>query len=84
VQISLDKMLDELRQQGELRTGKKEFLARLLARNMSVKAGEKLTEEEMQHIIDELFACELPYHSPGGKPTLITFTLEELAKRFRK
>ncbi|MFN5711847.1 MAG: DNA mismatch repair endonuclease MutL [Bacteroidota bacterium] len=84
VQISLDKMLNELRQQGELRTGKKEFLARLLARNMSVKAGEKLTEEEMQHIIDELFACELPYHSPGGKPTLITFTLEELAKRFRK
>ncbi|MFN5830738.1 MAG: DNA mismatch repair endonuclease MutL, partial [Bacteroidota bacterium] len=51
VQISLDKMLNELRQQGELRTGKKEFLARLLARNMSVKAGEKLTEEEMQHII---------------------------------
>jgi DNA mismatch repair protein MutL len=84
VQLSLDKMLNELRQQGELRTGKKEFLARLLARNMSVKTGEKLTEEEMQHIIDELFACELPYHSPGGKPTLITFTLEELAKRFRK
>ncbi len=84
VQISLDKMLNELRQQGELRTGKKEFLARLLARNMSVKAGEKLTEEEMQHIVDELFACELPYHSPGGKPTLITFTLEDLAKRFRK
>jgi DNA mismatch repair protein MutL len=51
---------------------------------MAVKAGEKLGEEEMQHIVDELFSCELPYHSPSGKPTLITFTLEELAKRFKK
>lgn len=84
LQHSLEKILDELKQQGELRTGKKEFLAKVLARNMSVKTGDKLGEEEMQHIIDALFSCELPYHSPSGKPTLITFTLEELAKRFKR
>ncbi|HRG59687.1 MAG TPA: DNA mismatch repair endonuclease MutL [Bacteroidia bacterium] len=84
LQQSIDKIIDEIKQQGEIRTGKKEFLAKVLARNMSVKSGEKLSEEEMQHIIDELFSCELPYHSPSGKPTLITFTLEELAKRFKR
>ena len=80
----IDKILDELKQQGELRTGKKEYLAKLLSQNMGVKPGDKLNDEEMQHIIDELFSCELPYHSPSGKPTLITFTLEELNKRFKK
>ena len=84
LQQSIEKILDEIKQQGEIRTGKKEFLAKVLARNMAVKAGEKLGEEEMQHIINELFSCELPYHSPSGKPTLITFTLEELAKRFKR
>jgi DNA mismatch repair protein MutL len=84
LQQSIEKILDEIKQQGEIRTGKKEFLAKVLARNMAVKAGEKLGDEEMQHIINELFSCELPYHSPSGKPTLITFTLEELAKRFKR
>jgi DNA mismatch repair protein MutL len=84
LQQSIEKILDEIKQQGEIRTGKKEFLAKILARNMAVKAGDKLGEEEMQHIINELFSCELPYHSPSGKPTLITFTLEELAKRFKR
>ncbi len=84
LQQSIEKILEEIKQQGEIRTGKKEFLAKVLAKNMAVKAGEKLGEEEMQHIIDQLFSCELPYHSPSGRPTLITFTLEELAKRFKK
>ena len=84
LQQSIEKILEEIKLQGEIRTGKKEFLAKVLARNMAIKAGEKLNDDEMQHIINELFSCELPYHSPSGKPTLITFTLEELAKRFKR
>jgi DNA mismatch repair protein MutL len=36
----------------------------------------------MTQLIDELFACDLPYSAPNGKPTLITLGLDELQKRF--
>jgi hypothetical protein len=31
-----------------------------------------------------LFACEMPYFTPGGKPVLITYTLQELDERFER
>ena len=34
----------------------------------------------MRSIIDNLFACQIPNTTAQGKPTLITLTLEELAK----
>ena len=63
---------------------RKEALASRLARSMAIPAGKKLTEEEMNDIIDRLFACEMPYYTASGKPTVITFSLEELDKRFDK
>lgn len=59
-----------------------------IAKSMAVAAamdyGKKLDGMEMNHIIDQLFACNAPYYSPSGKPTIITFTAEEIAKRFQK
>ena len=49
---------------------------------MSIKSGRKLKLEEMRSIIDNLFACQIPNTTAQGKPTLITLTLEELAKKF--
>ncbi|HEY6161887.1 MAG TPA: DNA mismatch repair endonuclease MutL [Bacteroidia bacterium] len=68
----------------ELKLDKRENLARSMARNMSIKAGKVLSNEEMNNLVDELFACEMPYASPNGKPTLTTFTLEDLERRFKK
>ncbi len=48
----------------------------------AVRAGEPLTVPEMQHLVDRLFATDLPLSCPHGRPTLIQFTLEELEKRF--
>ena len=36
----------------------------------------------LPHLIDELFACEMPNISLSGKPVISTFTLEELLQRF--
>jgi DNA mismatch repair protein MutL len=36
----------------------------------------------MQGLIDNLFACSVPYLSPSGKETIITITADELEKRF--
>ena len=68
----------------ELKSNKRENLARSMARNMSIKAGKVLTQEEMNNLIDELFACKMPYSAPSGKPTISNFSIDELDKRFKK
>lgn len=68
----------------ELKSDKRENLARSMARNTAIKSGKALTQEEMQNIIDELFACKMPYSTPGGKPTITTFSSDDLDKRFKK
>lgn len=68
----------------ELRTNKQENLARSMARNMAVKSGKSLTQEEMNNLVDELFACEMPYHTPSGKPTISIISIDELNERFDK
>jgi DNA mismatch repair protein MutL len=68
----------------ELKSDKRENLARSMARNMAIKSGKILSQEEMNNLIDELFACKMPYSTPNGKPTMTTFSTEELDKRFKK
>ena len=68
----------------ELKSDKRENLARSMARNTAIKSGKALSQEEMQNIIDELFACKMPYSTPSGKPTITTFSSDDLDKRFKK
>jgi len=66
----------------ELGTVRQEKLAARMAKSMAIPMGKKLGTEEMNDIIDRLFACDMPYYTASGKPTVITFSLEELDKRF--
>jgi DNA mismatch repair protein MutL len=70
--------------QSTLKLNKRDSLARALARNTSIKSGLALSTDEMNLLIDELFACEMPNTSISGKPVISTFTLEELLLRFEK
>jgi DNA mismatch repair protein MutL len=70
--------------QSALKLNKRDSLARALARNTSIKSGHALSPEEMNTLIDELFACEMPNISLSGKPVISTFTIEELIQRFEK
>lgn len=67
-----------------LKLDKRDNLARSLARNGAIKAGTKISLEEMNILIDQLFACQMPNISLSGKPIIITFTLAELLERFEK
>ena len=67
-----------------LKLGKRDNLARTLAKNAALKAGNKLSCEEMNNMIDQLFACNMPNASIGGKQIVVTFTLTELAEKFGK
>ncbi len=50
----------------------------------AVKSGEVLTIEEMQSLVDQLFACESPFFCPHGRPVIVTIELEELDKKFKR
>ncbi len=62
--------------------GQAQRIALGLARSSAVRQGQNLSEPEMSDLIDRLFACEQPYYTPDKKATIVTFTLDELAKRF--
>ena len=57
-----------------------ERLARLLARRAAAQVTPKLAEVEC--LLADLFACELPYCTPAGRPTLSEFGMSELERRF--
>ncbi len=83
VKFTLEKLLEQFKiNSSELKLDKKENLATSLARSASIKAGQKLSEEEMSALIDSLFACQMPYHLSNGKPTIISLDLEDLNKQF--
>jgi DNA mismatch repair protein MutL len=70
--------------QSGLKLDKRDNLARTLARNTAIKAGVNLSAEEMNALIDELFACQMPQVALSGKPIIVTFSLEELLQKFEK
>lgn len=70
--------------QQELKLSKRDSLARALAKNSAIKMGKALAPEEMNTLIDELFACKTPNFSVNGKPIIQTITLAELDKKFEK
>ena len=59
-------------------------LARSLARRSAIRPGTRLSPKEMRSLIDQLFACEMPYACPQGRPTIVKIPIEELDKRFRR
>ncbi len=50
----------------------------------AIKAGDKLTVQQMKIILDELANTKLPYTCPHGRPTIIKFTHHDLSKMFKR
>jgi len=70
--------------QSDLSIPLKENLARSLARRAGIKAGQKLVKEEMQALIDSLFACSTSNYSPDGLPTFFIFELRKIESYFNR
>jgi DNA mismatch repair protein MutL len=61
---------------------KNKHVARTLAKRAAIKSGVRLKAEEMNRLVDELFACREPQFAPDGKPCVSKLTLEDLSKMF--
>ena len=50
----------------------------------AIKAGDELNMRQIQALIGELFRTDLPYTCPHGRPSVIRFSAEDLAKMFKR
>lgn len=78
-------LLDQFKiNQSELSLPLNENLARALAKRACIKTGQKLVREEMQSLIDSLFACITPNYSPDGRPTFFIFDVTKIESYFNR
>jgi len=59
-----------------------ERIAMTFACKSAIKAGQRLSQREMQELFDQLFATELPHHDVHGRPTVVRLSGTELARKF--
>ncbi|MEP6685488.1 MAG: DNA mismatch repair endonuclease MutL [Verrucomicrobiota bacterium] len=80
----MHEVIDDLRSASQsssaLRLGE-DMIAKTVCRH-AVKANDPLRYLEIEKLIQDLLACDLPYCCPHGRPTMIQISLGELEKKF--
>jgi DNA mismatch repair protein MutL len=78
----LERVIDQYAANVDLKLGVDEAAARSLATSAAIKRGTKLDITEMMAIIDQLFACEVPYKSPAGGKCFIIQEMDDIRRLF--
>ncbi len=79
----LDAIINSQQQEVPEKTfSKTHHLALAMSHGMSVKSGEILQKDAMEHIINQLFSCEEPTLTPSGKKVFVKITGENLNSKF--
>jgi DNA mismatch repair protein MutL len=83
--IIVEKLLEEYKTSPvDARSKAKEQIAKSLAKASALDYGTELKQEEIIHLIDELFACATPNFSPDGKRVLHIIPVTDIEKSFSK
>lgn len=59
-----------------------ERIAMTFACKGAIKAGQAMSQPEMQELFEALFATELPWHDVHGRPTVVRLSVSELERKF--
>ena len=59
-------------------------MAATTACRMSVMAGDYISKEDQEWILENIRYCDNPFTCPHGRPTIITYTRYELEKLFKR
>lgn len=70
METGLDSVLDECRM--------------VMACHNAVRANQRLTDEQIGHMLRQLDQCDDPSHCPHGRPTWIEWTVKDLEKAFKR
>ncbi len=79
----LEEMLEQYKEYASLGvTDVRHAVAASYGCRAAIKAGDRMSAQEMQALIDQLFAASNPYTCPHGRPIIIKLSLDELDRRF--
>lgn len=81
-QALIESLVEQFKYNLDLNISLKDCIAKSMAKSASIKRGQSLSIKEMNALIDQLFACEIPYKSPNGHHCFITYDIEDLKKQF--
>ncbi len=59
-------------------------LLHMISCKAAIKAGDKLTPEEITVLLEHRELCQDSHHCPHGRPTSLVFSREELDRRFKR
>ena len=79
------KLIDLIIEKGEFNLD--QFIWRMAATTacrMSVMAGDYISEEDQEWILENIRYCDNPFTCPHGRPTIITYTRYELERLFKR
>ncbi len=62
--------------------GLEEAVAASYACHAAVRKGDTLNLAEMNQLVEDLFACEVPVACPHGRPIVVKLSLDDLDRRF--
>ncbi|WMW24006.1 DNA mismatch repair endonuclease MutL [Methanolobus sediminis] len=65
-------------------TERYDLLCSTMACRAAIKSGAVCNTKQMEELIRQLMNCNNPYTCPHGRPTMISFTKDELAKLFKR
>ena len=84
-ELVVEKLLEEYKNSPvNARSKAKEQIAISLSKASSLDYGTDLKQEEIDHLIDNLFACATPNFSPEGKRVLTIILVTDIEKSFNK
>lgn len=84
-ELIVEKLLEEYKNSPvDARSKAKEQIAISLSKASSLDYGTDLKQEEIDHLIDNLFACATPNFSPDGKKVLTIIPVTDIEKSFNK
>jgi len=58
------------------------LLAAAFACKAAIKAGDKMSYEEVKTLLERLFVSRMPFACPHGRPTMIRLSWDEIERRF--
>ena len=77
----LEQVLDNYKiNRTDLQLDRKLNLAKTMAVQLSIKAQTRLSEMEMQNLVDQLFACNVAEIAPNGKKIYVILNMEDYFK----
>ena len=61
-----------------------ERVALTFSSHAGIRKGDALSQRDMNNLVNDLFATEMPYATPAGRPVVVRMPLEEIERRFNR